>query len=427
MPHERQLDDLRRDPLAAHVDLQLHAGLRLGLGDVRGADRLVHRRRDGAAAHDVHFLPVHVHVHAVAAHDLGLQDREPDEPSRHALELLLLQGRLAGERRPLVELHDERQPRLIGCDRVVDVVAVQGQPGLEPQRVAGAEAARLSAPRAGERMPQLLRVRGAAVDLEAVLAGVAGARNEHFRPRHLTLREMVVGDHRHAERRQRREQRFGLGTLDREQRHVVRDVLEPDVGAAFAFHDVRPIRGAVGGVDDQHQAVVEAVHEAVVHERAALGEDRRVLRLARLQRADVVAGDALHEGVAVGPRDLELAHVRDVEDAHGLAHRPVLGADAGGIRDRHLEARVRHHLRAQGDVHGVQRRLLESLRRHVVSPSRVASSAFWTWRRFSASSNTRDCGPSITASVTSSPRCAGRQCRKIALGSATFISSGSTV
>ena len=35
---------------------------------------------------------------------------------------------------------------------------------------------------------------------------------------------------------------------------------------------------------------------------------------------------------------------------------------------------------------------------------------FWACSRFSASSNTTDCGPSITSSVTSSPRCAGRQC-----------------
>src|SRR5260370_902768 len=35
---------------------------------------------------------------------------------------------------------------------------------------------------------------------------------------------------------------------------------------------------------------------------------------------------------------------------------------------------------------------------------------FCAWRRFSASSNTTDCGPSITSSVPSSPPSAGRQC-----------------
>ena len=42
--------------------------------------------------------------------------------------------------------------------------------------------------------------------------------------------------------------------------------------------------------------------------------------------------------------------------------------------------------------------------------SSQASSAFWACSRFSASSQTTLRGPSITAAVISSPRCAGRQC-----------------
>src|SRR5450759_5092858 len=47
---------------------------------------------------------------------------------------------------------------------------------------------------------------------------------------------------------------------------------------------------------------------------------------------------------------------------------------------------------------------------------------FCACRRFSASSNTTDCGPSITSSVTSSPRWAGRQCMNSASGLASDIS-----
>src|SRR5262249_24714858 len=43
-----------------------------------------------------------------------------------------------------------------------------------------------------------------------------------------------------------------------------------------------------------------------------------------------------------------------------------------------------------------------------------ASKPFWACSRFSASSKTTDWGPSMTSSVTSSPRCAGRQCMKSA-------------
>src|SRR4029079_6171974 len=49
------------------------------------------------------------------------------------------------------------------------------------------------------------------------------------------------------------------------------------------------------------------------------------------------------------------------------------------------------------------------------------SSPFWAWRRFSAWSNTAELGESITSAATSSPRCAGRQWRKIASGSAISI------
>src|SRR2546422_3283612 len=56
----------------------------------------------------------------------------------------------------------------------------------------------------------------------------------------------------------------------------------------------------------------------------------------------------------------------------------------------------RSHLGAQAHVNVVQRSALH--------PSRVASSAFWTCSRFSASSHTRDWGPSMTSAVTSSPR-----------------------
>ncbi len=53
-------------------------------------------------------------------------------------------------------------------------------------------------------------------------------------------------------------------------------------------------------------------------------------------------------------------------------------------------------------------------------------SAFCTCILFSASSQTTDWGPSITSAVTSSPRCAGRQCMKRASGLATAIISAST-
>ena len=60
------------------------------------------------------------------------------------------------------------------------------------------------------------------------------------------------------------------------------------------------------------------------------------------------------------------------------------------------------------------------------APRHQARIAFCAWSRFSASSQTTDCGPSITSSVTSSPRWAGRQCMKIASFAAAAITFSST-
>ena len=74
-------------------------------------------------------------------------------------------------------------------------------------------------------------------------------------------------------------------------------------------------------------------------------------------------------------------------------------------------------------VAGGQRSSCASRRRLRRHRRRKASSAFWACSRFSASSQTADCGPSITSSVISQPRCAGRQCSTIASASARPSSS----
>src|SRR5262249_40945345 len=58
--------------------------------------------------------------------------------------------------------------------------------------------------------------------------------------------------------------------------------------------------------------------------------------------------------------------------------------------------------------------------------TRNSSSAFCVCSRFSASSQTTLCGPSITSAATSSPRWAGRQCMNSAFLPAAFIIGAST-
>ena len=222
-------------------------------------------------------------------------------------------------------------------------------------------------------MPQLFGIRRAAVQLEAVFAGVAGARDEALRAGDLPLRKVIVRNHCDAETRELAQERFRLRTLHREQRGLVRDVAQPHVGAPLLRDDCVPVLLNVRSVDDHHQLVLEPVDQTVVDERSFLCENTGVLRLAGLQRPHVVARDTLDEGVAIGTRDLELAHVRDVEHAHRLAHRFVLRVDTGRIRHRHLEAGEGHHLGAECDVHVVEGGALERGGSHVI---KVASKAF---------------------------------------------------
>ena len=77
-----------------------------------------------------------------------------------------------------------------------------------------------------------------------------------------------------------------------------------------------------------------------------------------VELGDVVARHALQEGERAGTLQLELAHVRDVEEPGRLPHREVLG-DHAAVLDRHLPAGEGHHLRAQGAVSGMERGSLE--------------------------------------------------------------------
>src|SRR5256886_12012061 len=75
------------------------------------------------------------------------------------------------------------------------------------------------------------------------------------------------------------------------------------------------------------------------------------------------ARHTLHEGVAVRPRDLELTHVRDVEQADGLAHGPMLRRNPARVRHGHLVATKRrseeHTSELQSQSNLVCRLLLE--------------------------------------------------------------------
>ena len=112
-----------------------------------------------------------------------------------------------------------------------------------------------------------------------------------------------------------------------------------------------------GGVDDQEQVVGAPRHHQVVEDAAGVVGEEGVALLALGQADDVDRHQRLERRRRVVADQAQLAHVRDVEQRRRLAALAVLGEDARRVRDRHVVAGERHHLRAELDVQRMQRRL----------------------------------------------------------------------
>ena len=97
------------------------------------------------------------------------------------------------------------------------------------------------------------------------------------------------------------------------------------------------------------------VDDQVVGDGAVVGEAQGVLGGARLGQPVQVVGQRVLQGVVgAGAADLDLAEVREVEDADGLAHGAVLGQGAL-VLDRHVPAGEGAHLGVEAAVDGVER------------------------------------------------------------------------
>ena len=106
--------------------------------------------------------------------------------------------------------------------------------------------------------------------------------------------------------------------------------------------------------------LADPVDDEVVDDSPVLVRQQRVLRLSGREPIEVVRECALQELVRARPLHLELAHVRDVEDAGIGPHRAVL-LDHAGVLDGHLPPGERHHPRPELDVPVVERRVQERL------------------------------------------------------------------
>ena len=107
----------------------------------------------------------------------------------------------------------------------------------------------------------------------------------------------------------------------------------------------------VGGVDDQHVAVlVIHVNVGIVHSAALGVGDHAVLCTAGLHSSHVAGQGILHKCQTVGTFDQQTAHVGNVEDAAAATGCQMLGHDAAGVLDGHLPTAEVHHGGAGSDV-----------------------------------------------------------------------------
>ena len=122
---------------------------------------------------------------------------------------------------------------------------------------------------------------------------------------------------------------------------------------------------------------------------------------------------AEEHGQTRSPRPEAAPPLRDSHAGRGYRRGSARAARRGRARRAPRPRRARRRRRRQSRYH----RAWPRAQPRASPPSRhQARIAFCACSRFSASSKTTECGPSITASVTSSPRWAGRQCMKSASG-----------
>ena len=291
------------------------------------------------------------------ARDAAAGDLDADAAARR---LLIARQRGLADEVVLVHLDRPAKARFKGGNGIVHLMAVEGHGGLQPQRVARAQAAGnqpVVLPRLQERVPQGGRVGIGAVELEAVLAGVACARDEALDPRHRHLRDERIVARGRLLIADLGKDGPGLGALQGELGHVVAHVGQLAVAKEVFAHPAY-VLVAVGRVDHHPVCILgKAVDDQIIH-HAALGiAHHAVAHLAVAHGGKVVGEQLLQICQGSGSLVEHLAHVADVKQAAGLTHGHVLADHARGILHRQHVAREGHHAPFQRHVAVIQRRL----------------------------------------------------------------------
>ena len=214
------------------------------------------------------------------------------QPSRRSRRVLGLDQRFPAAE-VVVEVNGPAEAGLPGRRGRFDVVSVQGQRRLQTQGVARRQAAGRAAG-LDQRPQQPIAGGSRRHDLEAVLAGVAGAAEEELPPRFLQPAAAVPLDRRCA-RQQRRHALDRLRPLHRQQHRIaaVAQVGQLGIAAGNRFFDGAADAVGVGRVAD-HQVVVfgQAIGDQVVDDATLLVAEEAVGAGAHVQIAGVAAEQA---------------------------------------------------------------------------------------------------------------------------------------
>ena len=221
------------------------------------------------------------------------------------------------------------------------------QPGLEPQRVAGAKSGKADVFIGDKPFGQCLRRFDRHGNLEPVLACVAGAGDD-------------AGDAGNVEMAHLHEEE--AVEIDAEPGQHIRcgRSLKGEKGAFVAHrhvHAARQIRLEMGnvvvgaaGIHHQLQHAVETRDHQIVEHTAGLVQEHGIAHPPLGDAGDVCRCQCLDHGIGIVTRQPDLGHVRHVEQAGGIAGGQMFGLDPVGILDRHVPAGERHHARTMRDV-----------------------------------------------------------------------------
>ena len=192
-------------------------------------------------------------------------------PSRSWRRIVSAPGKPPCSRRrlPIVQA----SPASIGRDLGGQLVAVEAKAGLEPQGVARAEAGRLDLRLVQQHARERRRVLGRDRDLEAVLAGIAGARD----PAAVAGDAKLGGLHEAELRRRRGEPGHdggGRGSLQR-QEAARGQLLDPVRGLERCAH-MREIGLAACGVDHHGKAALDPADDQIVEHATLLVRQHRI-------------------------------------------------------------------------------------------------------------------------------------------------------